>query len=86
MAGKVERGGVGVDGDEADILLTQLAASGVGSLDAGAEGDVVSGVFQLPDDGGGTVAKFRTRESVGRRSRVRGEAVLHTGGGFRWLL
>lgn len=56
-------GGVGVDGDQADILLAQLAAPGVGSLDAGAEGDVVvfgdeevgivAGVFQLPDDGGG---------------------------------
>ena len=56
-------GGVGVDGDQADILLAQLTAPGVGTLDAGAEGDVVvfgdeevgivAGVFQLPDDGGG---------------------------------
>ena len=54
---------VGVDGNQADILLAQLPAPGVGSLDAGAEGDVVvfgdeevgivAGVFQLPDDGGG---------------------------------
>lgn len=55
-------GGVGVDGDQADILLAQLTAPGVGTLDAGTEGDVVvfgdeevgivAGVFQLPDDGG----------------------------------
>ena len=55
-------GGVGVDGDQADILA-QLTAPGVGTLDAGTEGDVVvfgdeevgivAGVFQLPDDGGG---------------------------------
>ena len=58
-------GGVGVDGDQADILLAKLPAPGVGSLDAGAEGDVVvfgdeevgivAGVFQLPDDGGGNL-------------------------------
>ena len=56
-------GGVGVDEDQADILLAQLTAPGVGTLDAGAEGDVVvfgdeevgivAGVFQLPDDSGG---------------------------------
>lgn len=56
-------GCVGVDGDQADVSLAQLAAPGIGSLDAGAEGDVVvfgdeevgivAGVFQLPDDGGG---------------------------------
>ena len=56
-------GGVGVDGDQADVSLAQLQATGVGTLDAGAEGDVVvfrdeevgivAGVFQLPDDGGG---------------------------------
>lgn len=58
-------GSVGVDGDQADILLAQLPAPGVGTLDAGAEGyvvvfrnkevGIVAGVFQLPDDGGGNL-------------------------------
>ena len=34
-----EGGGIGVDGDQADVSLAQLAAPGVDALDAGAEGD-----------------------------------------------
>lgn len=71
-------GSVGVDGDHAYILLAQLPAPGVGTLDAGAEGNVVvfrnkevgivAGVFQLPDDGGGNlpgVAPFVVAEVRG---------------------
>ena len=34
-------GGVGVDGDQADVSLAQLPAPGVDSFDAGSEGNVV---------------------------------------------
>ena len=60
-----ECGGIGVHGDQADVSFAQQAAPGVGTLDTGAEGDVVvfgdeevgivAGVFQLPDDGGGNL-------------------------------
>ena len=59
-------GGVGVDGDQADVAFPQLAAPGVDALDAGAERDVVffrgeelgviAAVLEVLDDGGGDFA------------------------------